>query len=125
MGVERMRTIEKIRLVADVAAGEAELTLRLVEKGKVLPFQVLVTHKGPTSTLAKGLLAAVNSEADGREQYDFHVQEAGKKGWAQALPGRAKVWTGVPAPDGTMPDGQRALPVAPMKRKPGRPRKQR
>jgi len=57
-----MRTIEKVRLTADVGKGEAELILKLVEKGKVLPFQVLVTHKGPTTEKTSGVLSAVNDE---------------------------------------------------------------
>lgn len=121
-----MRTIEKMRLTAELEkGGAAELVLSLVEKGKVLPFQVHVTHQGPTTAKTKGVLAAVNTEKDAREQYDFHLEEAGKKGWFQALPGRMKIWPGIPDPTGAFAEGAQ-VPAPPRpKRKPGRPRKVR
>lgn len=113
-----MRTIDSQRFTAECSNGEASLVLRLVEKGKKLPFQVLVSHEGPTSGKSAGTLAAMETEDDAREQYDFHVDAAEKKGLSKALSGRVKLWPGVPAPD--------SLPVAEApKKKLGRPRKQR
>jgi len=120
-----MRTIEKKRFTVDLAKGTAELVLRLVEKGKVLPFQVLVTHKGPTRGKAAGVLAALPSEEEAGEQYEFHIQQAVRKGWYEALPGGMKRWAGVAEPDGEIPGAADAPPPPPARRKPGRPRKVR
>jgi len=115
-----MRTIESQRFVADVANGTAQLHLKLVEKGKQLPWQVLVTHEGPTSGKSAGTLAAMATEEEGRDQYEFHLDAAEKKGWTKALSGRVKLWPGVPEPDSI------GAPAAePARRKPRRPRKQR
>lgn len=116
-----MRSIESVKLSVSVAAGTAFLRISLVETGKTLPFRVQLKHTLVDGTENTGLLAAMATEDEAREQFVFHLGQAQKKGWTQALSTRAKLLPGVPDPPS---DGEEApsLPV-PAKRGPGRPRR--
>jgi len=118
-----MRSIDSVRLSVSVPKGTAFLRLSIVENGKTLPFRDEVKHTLLDGTVNSGCLAAVATEEEAKEQFAFHLAQAQKKGWSQALPGRMKILAGIPDPP--REEGDETQPVAPMelKRRPGRPRK--